>query len=330
MSEWKYVNLPLSKLFVDAGDAAIFICTDQHPKGERIEHTNGAGYQRDPFARQGWVKQRAAKFDDKVCRPLEVSKRVDGPFAGYYAILDGGGRWAMAQEVGLDKLSCRVHEGLTRKQEAKLFTMFDDIYKLRGIQLFVARVRAGSQVAVQIANAAKPYRIAERGQGTLKCVNILVNMYVAYGNDTDKGLKLIERTCKMSATGWSGFTEGGEPSGGAIDQRMIAALGLLIDTAGSKLDESVLVQVLKKNPPKQLQKRIENDYGEKLGNGATLYAAKHLASVYNRHFANAPSRKIDRSDIDGCSLWEAIIEGKTFAALVREAEEAAPALAQAA
>ena len=329
MADYKYVQLPIGKLFVDAGDAAIFVCTEEDPKGVRKAHQDGPGYQRDPHSRAGWVKSHAAKYDEKVFRPLEVSKRADGPYAGYYAIVDGGGRWLIAQEVGLEKVWCRVHEGLTRKQEAKLFTMFDDTYKLRGIQLFVARVRAGSPVAVQINNAAKPYRIAERGQGTLKCVNTLVDMFVAYGNDTAKGLSLIEKTCQFAAVGWSGYVKGNGVSGGAIDQRMISALGILIDTAGSKLDKTVLLQVLKKNPAKALQKKVEDKYGKPLGDHTTLQAAKYLASLYNRHFAGTP-KKIENRDIDNCALWGSIMVGKTFAALLREAETENVITAQAA
>ena len=316
-----FKTVPVKKIFLDGDTELIFVRSDEHPKGERMPHgREGRGYQRDPYKRIGWVNDRFPLLDEAKLRPIEVAKRADG----MYAAIDGGGRWLMAQMAGRETLVCRVHEGLTRKQEAVLFAEFDsETYKLRSIDTFIAMIAGGDPMAVAITEAAKPYRIAVQGAGTLKAVGALTNMYLAFAPDYAKGLKLAEKTCNLVAQGWSGYTAGGETSGPQIDGKFLNAVGMIVEAAGMRLDPAVLLRILRNNSPKAIEARLLRENGGKLQTNAfALAAAKYLAVVYNRSFANAPNKKVKKEEIDNCSLLETIHEGRTFSALRRDARAA--------
>ena len=92
-----FKTIPVRKIFLDGENELIFAATAEAPQGERRPHgREGGGYQRDPWSRIKWVETRAPDFSEALLRPIEVAKRADG----FYAAIDGGGRWLMAQLVG--------------------------------------------------------------------------------------------------------------------------------------------------------------------------------------------------------------------------------------
>ena len=100
---------------------------------------------------------------------------------------------------------------------------------------------------------------------------------------------------------------------------------MVIEVAGTQLDADVLVRCLKHNSPKVIKTKMDAAYGDSLTTNAfAVNSAKHIASAYNRAFANDPDRKVSKVDIDNCSLWETIQEGRTFSALRREAQLGSP------
>lgn len=319
-----FKTIPVRKIFIDTGPEAIYVSSEKYPRGERRKHAGTPGYQRDPWARIKWIESRVPHFSEELCRPIEVARRPDG----FYAAIDGGGRWVLAQLIGRLGLMCRVHENLTRAQEARLFAEFDDTYKLRSIDTFVALIGSRDPMAMAIAAAARPYRIAARGSGTIKCVGSLVNMYIAYGKDYARGTQLIEYTCRIAARGWSGYAKDGRPNNVRIDGKFMSALAMLIDakTTIDGIDTDVMQRVLVTNSPIKLQRRITTSYGDDVKTQAfTLHAAKRMASVYNRSFAGKPEYKITKEAIDNCSMWETIKQDRSFSAMRREAQLAARA-----
>ena len=315
-------SLPISKLFIDAKDEKIFAPDADNPTGFRVPHptsTNGPsyGYQRDPWTRQRWINARMPNFSDVLCRPVEVSDRKDGS----YAAIDGGGRIVMATLAGRDTVVCRIHQGLNRRQEAQLFSEFNsEVYKLRSVDTFIAQCTAGEPMAVAIAKAAKPYAIAPSGSGTIKCVGPLTSMYLAFAPDHDAGIALIKQTCQISAGGWSGWTKASPPTGRQIESKFMMELGMVVEAANGKLDDSVLRKVLQKYPTPALEKLIVERSDIKLGTVAfAIAAAKHLARAYNRSFAGKVSQKIALPDIDNSSFLGSLQEGGTYASHARAA-----------
>ena len=313
--------IPVRKIFIDARDETIETIAEGegNERGSRTPHgAEGPGYQRDPWTRLPWLTKRAANFNPMLCKPVDVSKRDDGT----YAAIDGGGRWLMAQlaDPPVPQLMCRVHEGLSRQEEAELFNQMDsEVYKLRAIDSFIALLGAEHPMALAIANSVRPYRIGINGQGVLKCVAALTTLYTAFEPNYQEGGRLIKRACKIAASGWSGFNgqEFIAPTKTPLDGKCLTALAMLID-AKPEFDERVMLRVLERNPPKQLEQAVirNNSLEGKLpATTITVLIAKKLASAYNRSFAGSPSRKIKLSDVDNSSVWEAVQEHRTFSAL---------------
>jgi hypothetical protein len=310
-------TIPLDKIFIDARTESIFVADDANPNGRRIPHTNGNGYQRDPFTRSRWIDQRVPLFSDALCRPGEVSDRGDGTFAA----IDCGGRWLMSQRAGRTSMVCRVHKNLSRREEAQLFSEFDsEVYKLRSVETFLAQLIAEEPMAVAIAKAVKPYPIAATGAGTLKCVGPLTHMYLTFAPDYDKGLNLIKATAQAAAKGWSGWTRTSPPGGRQVDTRFFTALGLLIEAAGDTLDKDVLHRVLTNNPMIDIERKVIEKSDTKLNTiGFAVAAAKFMATIYNRSFNGREAQKIAKREIDNTAFLETIENGGTYASLVRAA-----------
>jgi hypothetical protein len=297
-------SIPLAKIFIDARTESIYVADEANPNGRRVPHSNppGNGYQRDPFSRSRWIDQRVPQFSEALCRPGEVSARDDGT----YAAIDCGGRWLMSQRAGLTHMVCRIHTGLSRREEAQLFSEFDsEVYKLRSVETFLAQLIAGEPIAAS-------------GAGTLKCVGPMTYMYLMAAPDHDEGLALIKATCQAAAKGWSGWTRTAPPSGRQVDTKFFTALGLLIQAAGDGLSKDVLHRVLVNNPMLDIEKKVIERSDVKLTtNTFSVAAAKYMATIYNRSFAGVPTRKISKADIDNCLLLEAMETTGTYAAHVR-------------
>jgi hypothetical protein len=75
----------------------------------------------DPDAQRMLNEQRAQKIADNLVREalgsLVISRRPD---RSTY-IVDGQHRWRVCQLVGIEKIACEIHDGLTQQQEAILF-----------------------------------------------------------------------------------------------------------------------------------------------------------------------------------------------------------------
>jgi hypothetical protein len=228
MARTSIVKLPLAKLFVDGVEEKIFVGEVRHAHGEE-----GAGYQRDPYRRRKWIKLHAAKFNSALMRVIEVSARGDGTFA----IIDGGGRWAMAQIAKKTDLLCRVHHGLTREEEATLFKDFDkEIYRLRGIDTFLAMIGAKDETALAIQSAVLPYGIAVAGKGTLKCVG----QFLSVKKGSPHGLRLLSSVANILATAYGNYDPKTGEFGkgcGVIDGYIVIAYATILDSVLEAIED---------------------------------------------------------------------------------------------
>ena len=343
-----FKEIPVEKIFLDCQKENLYVAAEDNPRGRRVPHSEGdLGYQRDPWTRSSWIALRLglAKdtletddsieeaergfFDMRKFRPLDVSKRANG----MYAALDGGGRWLMAQLMGLKTVPCMVHEGLTREEEAELFSEFDsETYKLRSIDRFVAYLSALDPMAVAINDAVAPFRIAVKGVGTLKCVGPLSEIYTAFTN-YETALRIIRRASVIIANTWCGFKGNDQWSvKRPIDGKFFLAVAILIEIAGKEFNEAALRKVLSRAElsPKNLQQTIESDFATKIKTDAfTLLAAKKLATHYNRAASLGREDKghIAPSDVDNSDIVASMQDGRTFSARQREARLKAAAKA---
>lgn len=284
-------SIDIVKLFVDAVHEEI-ACGNI-----RRDHKSGQGYQRDPYIRQKWITQRAAKFDNMLLRPLEVSKRDDRR----YAIIDGGGRWLMAQKVKRHAVDCRVHVGLTREQEAELFYKFDrEIYRLRSVDVYLAALAAGHPVVTDIhAAISPPYRVStNRGASNFDGVGALYDIFFA------KGAPLIRRTAIVVANTWGGLQRDGSFTGSRVTGSQFGAVALVLDTC-PKI-EPALRQVLSgaRMSPAKLTAKVE----ERLkGAKATTIERLALMAAFIAKAANGASEgvRVDVNELRTSDLLEA-------------------------
>lgn len=289
------VELPIKNLFVDNVEDQIFV------GGIRVKQPGSAGYQRDPHKREKWLTKRGTKFDAALCRPVEVAvvenfdkgllsttalSGVDGKF---YAILDGGGRWLMAQIAGIDKLSCRVHNGLSRKKCALLFSEFDsEVQGVTAVDQFLAKLAAGVEEDNEIADAIVPYEVGVSSTKKLDCVGALRTLW-----RENHGLALIAKTAKIVFNTWGGGGDD-ERKPVHVPGNMFSAVAILLDQKPRGFDEGILREALMEPPdvtkdfygnsPKGLTAMAKlNCPGIKLTtNQIGIVAAKYLMLDYNK------------------------------------------------
>lgn len=298
-------TLPLGKLFVDGVKDRIMLSNVRTPHSPSSE-----GYQRDPYVRMAWLTKHVAWFDQKLLRPVEVSKRTDGT----YAIVDGGGRWVMAELAKKTEIECRVHEDLTRQEEAQLFVQFDrEIYRLRPVDSFLAALAAGNPIAVGVNNCIKPYNVGKNGRHVLDCPGLLLDIY---GEGT--GASILRRTSLIAANTWGGLkkAEGSataEFTGDKVSGPEFGAIALVIDAAPSGWNEGNLREVCKRADyaPSKLRRKVASRVlGSGRGGSATATTAEkvRIGAEILAQRANALSKKhpIDVKLIRTSALLEKI------------------------
>lgn len=312
--------IPLRDMFVDEHRERIAFGNVRTP------HTNGPGYQRDPYSRIRWVEKRP--FNSDICGALTVSDRADGT----YAVIDGGGRWVMAQLAGLDAVNCRVHTGLTRAEEGLMFRALADRYNLRSIDMFLQGLGSNMEAEVAMAEAVRPYRVDRKGPNTIKCVVAFATIYVAFDRGSI-GLQVISRTARVLAKAWSFYDEQTQTFTGRskpIEAKHFLAASEVIEVAGENLNEDALVRALLPDPnqrPRGLTSvDLDRAVSQELGNSAKASsfvrrAAQLIAEAYNSRLPRGSSSRISTRDIDDCTIQEQVNQGKTYNALMSIADE---------
>jgi hypothetical protein len=206
-----------SDLFIDE------VSQEIHFGNVRLPHPKGsAGYQRDPYDRAPFIKETVENFDIAQLLPLDVSLRPDGRLA----IIDGGGRWAVAQKLGMSYVQCRIHTGMTIEDEADLFEKLAKCRRpITNVNTYLADLRAGKGDTVAINNAIKPYKVAKgKGAGTLDGVGPLYDIYVA------RGEALLKKTAQvLTNTAWGRYKDG-VFKGSHLKSNQFGAVALVLDT----------------------------------------------------------------------------------------------------
>ena len=114
-------------------------------------------YQR---AVQSHINKIAKNWDDNKCAILQVSYRPD---IDKYAIIDGQNRWTAAKKVGRTHLLCQIYEGLTLKEEAKIFAeQNDNVAKIASADKFKSLLIMGDEICLQIKALCDDFGIAIR------------------------------------------------------------------------------------------------------------------------------------------------------------------------
>lgn len=109
---------------------------------------------------QSHINKIAKNWDDNKCAILQVSYRPD---MDKYAIIDGQNRWQAAQKAGITHLLCQVYEGLSLKEEAKIFAeQNDNVARIASADKFKSLLIMENEICLQIKSLCDEFGIAIR------------------------------------------------------------------------------------------------------------------------------------------------------------------------
>lgn len=153
---------------------------------------------------------------------------------GNYYILDGQHRVeAIKQWLGagweIQKIECRVYQGLTEIEEADMFDRLNDALNVSSFDKFRVRVTAGREVESSIDKIVRSEKLVisrDKVPGAVSAVGTLVRVYTRSDGETlQRALRIIR-----DAFGDSGF-----------EAQVIDGIGHLCQRYNGSLDEAVAV-----------------------------------------------------------------------------------------
>lgn len=133
-------------------------------------------YQRIPEKKR--VQDIANNWDDMKANLVHVSRRSDG-----FYVIDGNHTRLACEKTGRTEILCRVHEGLTREDEARLFSELNSKSKKPTFsELLKARAAAGYELEKSylelLDKAGIDYVLTSGAHGcVLKCHAALMSIY---------------------------------------------------------------------------------------------------------------------------------------------------------
>jgi hypothetical protein len=117
----------------------------------------GDGYAR-PLS-DGRLRQLRREWDPLAVSPLTLSRRSDGSLW----VIDGNHRRVVAYEKAMHQVPAMVHTGLTRAQEADLYTKLGTVLGQTPWTRFQAKLVARDEDALEIVKIADSYGLEMRG-----------------------------------------------------------------------------------------------------------------------------------------------------------------------
>ena len=135
-----------------------------------------ASYQRP--AEEKDVNYIAKNWDYRKANPIHVSHRADGK----YYVMDGNHTRLAYQKIGGRRLPCRIYEGLTRADEARIFAELNSAHKKPKFpEMLKAKAAGGYEIEssyLQALDEARvPYTFTNTHGCKVKCHNALLTVY---------------------------------------------------------------------------------------------------------------------------------------------------------
>lgn len=194
-----------------------------------------AGLIVDPNVQRSLDRGRVAKIaedlDLSAVGVITVSHRGNGS----YHVIDGQHRVEALRLAGGDgeKISCRIFDGLTIEDEARLFRLLNNTAKLQALDKFRVRVVEGEPVATAITQilAKHGWKIYPAlGDGHFSAVVAAERIY-------NRDQNAFERTLTTITRAWGHDYAG-------VDGRIFEGIGLVYARYGSAIDDSQLADRL--------------------------------------------------------------------------------------
>lgn len=220
-------------------------------------------YQRDLKPQQ--LKRMVSHFKPSLLGTITVNVRKKGDIA----LIDGQHRVATLAQIGRSRIAACVFEGLTRAQEAELFSdLQNERRNTTSVEKFNARLVFDRQ-------AKEIRRIAEEtgweiGNTGLRCIAELDKLYAR-----DKDGTILYRTLRASRRAWPA-ANAKEAAHGSI----ISGLGRFV--AEQDPDDERLITRLGRTSPIDVLARADDLRRGKGSGSASIYVTEVVAGIYLR------------------------------------------------
>lgn len=195
-------------------------------------------YQRDLSS--DWIRDHLP-FDPNRSGVIVLSGRSGGPYC-----IDGQHRVALARASSVSHINAFVIEGLTQRDEARLFTQYQRERRgLTAFALYKADIVAGDEDTVAMDRVVRVagFLIGKSAKNPNTIVAIDALRYVQRLGGED----LLSRTLRIVRTFWIGEEK-------ALSGQVIKGVGLFLDSAGeqSTFSQAIFEKVLNATPPVKL------------------------------------------------------------------------------
>lgn len=188
---------------------------------------------------QARVDEIKADFDPDAFGVVELSERDDGT----YVVLDAQHRVQAVIEMGWtdQKVPCKVHRGLTVKQEAALFLKLNNTKRPTPLEKFQKRVSAGEPVATAINDIVEKHDLVIDGQptdGHIAAVAALEAIYTGRRFAADRVQpKVLNETLAIVAEAWGRTRH-------SVQGHVLLGLGQVLHHYGSLIERETMVAKL--------------------------------------------------------------------------------------
>lgn len=193
-------------------------------------------YQRSTSAK--WVSDHMP-YNEQQAGTLVLSSREGGPFC-----IDGGHRLAIAKASGTHKVNAFVIDGLTKQDEARLFTYYQrERRNLNSHDLFRADVASGDDDTIAmvriVTNAG--FNLVDKARGGPNNITAIdACRYIQrYGGDD-----LLSRTLDAVKTFWIGYDK-------ALSGQVLKGIAVFLHSAGEQatFSRETFTKVMQENVP---------------------------------------------------------------------------------
>lgn len=192
------------------------------------------------------VNKIAAEFDPEMFGVLHVSRRPDGS----HYVVDGQHRTEAARQfLGANangqRVECKVYEGLTLQQEARLFRRLNDQTAQTMYAKFRASVQAGDPVETAVNRIVEGLGLTVGQASRDRCVTAvgaLTQVYRGFSrNAEDKHPELLRMVLSIINSAWGA-------TGDSLNGHIIEGLGRLLLVRQRVLDIPDLIKRLAQYP----------------------------------------------------------------------------------
>jgi hypothetical protein len=189
----------------------------------------------DPNVQRPLDRSRVAKIADDLDLSAIGVVTVSHRGNGSYHVIDGQHRVEALRLAGGDgeKVLCRIFDGLTVEEEARLFRLLNNTVRLQALDKFRVRTVEGEAVATAITQilAKHGWKINPAlGDGSFSAVVAAERIY-------NRDPQAFERTLITVTRAWGHDTSG-------VDGRIFEGIGLVYARYGSAVDDSQLADRL--------------------------------------------------------------------------------------